>query len=39
MDRTSITLGSKTRDALRNYKHDQDLPNYDAAITELLGEN
>ncbi|WP_255417662.1 hypothetical protein [Halorubrum sp. 48-1-W] len=37
MDRTSITLGSGTRNDLREYKHDRDLPNYDAAIRELLG--
>ena len=36
MDRTSITLGSETRNELREYKRDRDLPNYDAAIATLL---
>lgn len=36
MDRTSITLGSETRDDLREYKHERDLPNYDAALRDLL---
>jgi len=38
MDRTSITLGSETRDDLREYKRDRDLPNYDAALRDLLDE-
>jgi hypothetical protein len=36
MNRTSITLGEDTRNALREYKHDRDLPNYDAALRDLL---
>ena len=36
MDRTSITLGEDTRNALREYKHDRELPNYDAALRDLL---
>ncbi|MFC6616324.1 hypothetical protein ACFQAS_15650 [Halopenitus salinus] len=36
MDRTSITLGSETRDALREYKHDRELSNYDEAVRDLL---
>jgi hypothetical protein len=36
MDRTSITLGSDTRNALREYKRERDLPNYDAALEQLL---
>ena len=36
MDRTSITLGSETRTELREYKRDRDLPNYDAALRDLL---
>lgn len=36
MDRTSISLGSDTRNALREYKQKEDLPNYDAAIATLL---
>lgn len=36
MDRTSITLGSDTRDALRDYKAEADHPNYDAAVRTLL---
>ena len=38
MDRTSITLGSETRNELREYKRDRDLPNYDAALRDLLNE-
>lgn len=37
MDRTSITLGSETRDALRDYKQAEEHPNYDAALRDLLG--
>jgi hypothetical protein len=36
MDRTSISLGSSTRNALREYKKERDLPNYDAAVSALL---
>jgi hypothetical protein len=36
MDRTSITLGSETRNKLRRYKDERDLPNYDAALRDLL---
>lgn len=37
MDRTSITLGSETRNQLRDYKKDRDLDNYDEAVQDLLG--
>lgn len=37
MDRTSITLGSETRDDLRAYKQERDLANYDEAVRDLLG--
>lgn len=36
MDRTTICLGSETRNALREYKHDRELPTYDAALRDLL---
>jgi hypothetical protein len=41
MDRTSITLGSKTRDRLKEHKENRGLPNYDAALRDLLdrGQN
>lgn len=37
MDRTSITLGSDTRNQLRDYKQDRGLDNYDEAVRDLLG--
>jgi len=39
MDRTSIALGAATRDALKQYKKQQGLKNYDTAIRELLSQN
>ncbi|MDB2253513.1 hypothetical protein PM033_17470 [Halorubrum ezzemoulense] len=36
MDRTSISLGSQTRNKLRRYKQERELPNYDAALRDLL---
>ena len=36
MDRTSISLGSQTRNKLRQYKQERNLPNYDAALRDLL---
>lgn len=38
MDRTSVVMGSETRDSLREFKKSNDLPNYDAAVRALLGE-
>ncbi|MFD1525736.1 MULTISPECIES: hypothetical protein [Halolamina] len=36
MDRTSIPLGTATRDALKEYKEEHDLENYNAAVQDLL---
>jgi hypothetical protein len=36
MDVTTVPCGSETRDALADYRDDNDLPNYDAALRDLL---
>jgi hypothetical protein len=38
MDRTSIPLGTATRDALKAYKEQHDLENYNAALQDLLAD-
>jgi hypothetical protein len=38
MDRTSIGLGSDTRDSLRAFKNAEGHPNYDAAVQDLLAD-
>jgi len=39
MDRTSIgTVSYSTRDAVAEYRDNHDLPNYDAALRQLLQE-
>lgn len=39
MDRTSLGAGSySTRDAVAEYRDNHNLPNYDAALRQLLKE-
>lgn len=38
MDRTSIPLGTTTRDDLKAYKEQHDLRNYNRAIQSLLAD-
>lgn len=37
MDITTVPCGRETRDVLAEYRDENDLPNYDAALRELLG--
>jgi hypothetical protein len=37
-DITTVSCGSETRDRLREYRDERELPNYDAALRELLDE-
>jgi len=36
MDATSVTLGSDTRDRLKEYKAENGFQNYDEAVKSLL---
>lgn len=36
MDVTTVPCGSETRDALADYRDENDFPNYDSAIRDLL---
>ena len=35
---TTVSCGSDTRDRLREYRDNRELPNYDAALRKLLNE-
>lgn len=37
MDITTVPCGSETRDALAEYRDENDYPSYDVALRELLG--
>lgn len=39
MDRTSIPLGTATRDGLKEYKEDNGLSNYNEAVKDLLSDH
>lgn len=36
MDITTVPCGTSTRDALAEFRDERELPNYDAALQELL---
>lgn len=38
MDRTTVVVGSDTRDKLADYRDGNDHPNYDVALRDLLDQ-